>query len=97
MRNVFVVAYDICDPRRWRKVYRLMCGVGDSLQYSVFRCELTAVELQQLKSELWPLLNLGQDRVMLLDLGPAGGRGDQCVEFWGEPRSFRDFRTANIF
>jgi len=23
---------------------------------------------------------------MLIDLGPAGARGDQCIEFWGDPR-----------
>lgn len=83
MRNVLVISYDICDPKRLRKVYRTMCGHGDPLQYSVFRCDLSAIELQKLKDTLWPILNLEQDRVMTVNLGPVGGRGDDCVEFWG--------------
>lgn len=83
MRNVFVICYDICHPKRLRKVYRTMCGHGDPLQFSVFRCELSAIELQRLKDTLWPILNLEQDRVMIVNLGPTGGRGDDCIEFWG--------------
>lgn len=96
MRNVLIIAYDICDPKRLRLVYRTMCGVGDPLQYSVFRCELSQQELQRLKGQLWGILNLSQDRVMIVDLGPAGGRGDECVEFWGEPRVQAPDRTATI-
>lgn len=86
MRNVYLVAYDIADDRRLRRTYKKMQGFGDSLQYSVFRCELTDVERQRLKGELWDILDLSQDRVMIVDLGPAGRRGDDCMEFWGTPR-----------
>lgn len=96
MRSVFVISYDICEPKRWRKVYRAMCGHGDPLQYSVFRCELSAVELQKLKDTLWPILKLTEDRVMIVDLGPTGGRGDDCVEFWGTARVTPSPRCATI-
>lgn len=96
MRSVFVIAYDIAKPKRWRKVYKAMCGHGEPLQYSVFRCELSAVELQQLKTIMWPILNLDEDRVMIVDLGPAGGRGDECVEFWGAPIVEPADRSATI-
>lgn len=96
MRNVLIIAYDICDPKRLRLVYRAMCGVGDPLQYSVFRCELSPAELQRLKGTLWEILNLSQDRVMIVDLGPAGGRGDECLEFWGDPRTQPRDREATI-
>ena len=86
MRNVYLVCYDVADDKRLRKTYKKMCGFGDPLQYSVFRCELSAVEKQLLKEALWSLLNWEQDRVMLLDMGPVGARGDECVEFWGTPR-----------
>jgi hypothetical protein len=39
-----------------------------------------------LKEVLWEILKWEQDRVMVVDLGPCGARGDGCVEFWGEPR-----------
>ena len=96
MRCVYLISYDICDPKRWRQVYRIMCGAGDPVQYSVFRCELTDVELHQVQSHLWKELNLAEDRVMVVDLGPIDGRGDDCIEFWGNPRVEPPDRTATI-
>lgn len=87
MRNVYIIAYDIGDQKRYRQVYRAMCGHGDPLQFSVFRCALSDVELQKLKESLWPVLNLAEDRIMIVDLGPLDGRGDDCIEFWGNPRA----------
>jgi CRISPR-associated protein Cas2 len=96
MRNVFLVSYDVADAKRLRRAYKKMCGFGTPVQYSVFRCELTATERQLLKEALWDILNWDQDRVMLVDLGPAGARGDECVEFWGDPRVEPPRRTATI-
>ena len=33
---------------------------------------------------------------MVVDLGPIGARGDECVEFWGTPRYEPQSRTATI-
>ena len=96
MRNVYVICYDICDQKRYRQVYKAMCGHGDSLQYSVFRCELSEIELHTLKAALWPTLNLSEDRVMIVNLGPAEGRGDGCIEYWGDPRVSPSPRSATI-
>jgi CRISPR-associated protein Cas2 len=96
MRSVYLIAYDICDPKRWRQVYRVMCGAGDPVQYSVFRCELSDVELHQVQTALWKELNLKEDRVMLVDLGPLDGRGNDCIEFWGTPRVEPPDRGATI-
>ncbi len=85
MRNVFLVCYDIGDPKRLRQVHRVMKGAGDALQYSVFRCELTPEEKQKLFTQLWELINPGQDRLLFADLGPAGARGFDCLEYWGDP------------
>lgn len=87
MRSVFLVSYDVCDPKRLRLAYKKLCGFGLALQYSVFRCELSPMQLQSLKEQLWSILNLEVDRVMVVDLGPAGARGEECVEFWGTPRT----------
>ncbi len=96
MRNVYLVCYDIADEKRLQRTYKKMLGFGDPLQYSVFRCELSPVEKQLLKQALWEILNLDQDRVMVVDLGPAGARGDRCVEFWGQPRLPPSPRSAII-
>jgi CRISPR-associated protein Cas2 len=66
------------------------------MQYSVFRCELSPTEKQRLKEALWSILNWEKDRVILADLGPAGGRGDENLEFWGDPRVDPPSRTAVI-
>ncbi len=96
MRNVYLVGYDVSDDRRLRRTHRKMCGFGDPVQYSIFRCELSPTEKQLMKEALWEILNWDQDRVMLVDLGPAGSRGDDCVEFWGDPRTEPPSRSAII-
>lgn len=96
MRSVYLVCYDVADDKRLRRTYKKMRGFGDPLQYSVFRCELSETERQLLKETLWSILNWDTDRVMLVDLGPAGARGDDCVEFWGEPRVELSNRAAVV-
>jgi CRISPR-associated protein Cas2 len=96
MKNVYIVSYDVCEAKRLRQTYKKLYGYGNSLQYSVFRCELSPMQLHRLKEELWDILNLSEDRVMLVDLGPAGARGDSCVEFWGKSRMEIPTRTAVI-
>ena len=73
-----------------------MKGFGTALQYSVFRAELTRLELHTLKESLWPLMNENEDRVMIVNLGPIEGRGDECVEFWGNPLEIVKERGALI-
>ncbi|MCA9070823.1 MAG: CRISPR-associated endonuclease Cas2 [Planctomycetaceae bacterium] len=85
MRNAYLIAYDVCDKKRLRKAYRLMCGAGDPLQYSVFRCELSPMEKQSLQESLWEILNFAEDRVLVVNLGPLDGRRDNRIECWGEP------------
>jgi CRISPR-associated protein Cas2 len=96
MKTVYLISYDVADAKRLRLTYKKLCGFGVPLQYSVFRCELSAIQLQTLKEALWDILNLADDRVMVVNLGPAGARGDDCVEFWGTPRMALPQRTAVI-
>lgn len=48
----YLVAYDIRDPKRWRKVYKHLKGYGHRIQYSIFRCRLTARQLEKMRFEL---------------------------------------------
>ena len=73
MRNRHIVAYDISDPARLRRVHRKMNGFGDPLQYSVFACDLLAKERVLL-----------EDRVLIIDLAPAAGRGSGAVKTLGQ-------------
>ncbi len=96
MRNVYLICYDVADEKRLRRTYKKMRGFGDPLQYSVFRCELSPTERELLKESLWDILNWEHDRVMVVDLGPVGARGDDCVELWGDPRVEPASRSAVI-
>ena len=84
MRNRYLVAYDIRDDKRWRKVYRCMNGYGDPVQYSVFLCDLSDRERVLLVGNLLPLINQREDRVMIVNLGPADGRAAKAIEFLGQ-------------
>lgn len=96
MRHVYLVCYDIKTPKRLRRVHKTMKGFGDPLQYSVFRCELTHVELHDLKERLVDVLNDAEDRVMIASLGPIEGRGDESIEFWGAPLTLTPDRGPTI-
>jgi CRISPR-associated protein Cas2 len=63
----YVVCYDITDPKRWRKVFKLLHGYGRRLQYSIFRCRLTASQMEKLRWELEKLLS-SEDRLLILTL-----------------------------
>lgn len=70
-RHRYLVCYDISDDRRRTDVFRLLRDHGDHVQYSVFFCELTAMELTGLKASLADGLNHKTDQVIMLDLGEA--------------------------
>jgi CRISPR-associated protein Cas2 len=83
MRNRYIVSYDISDPRRWRRVYRTMRGYGDPIQYSVFQCDLLPAERIMMIEALTGIIDHREDRVMLIDVGPAEGRGRWSIETLG--------------
>jgi CRISPR-associated protein Cas2 len=83
MRTRYIVSYDIADQKRLRRVHRTMCGYGEGLQYSVFRCDLSASERILLIEALSKVINHWEDQVMLIDIGPAEGRGRESIEAIG--------------
>jgi CRISPR-associated protein Cas2 len=85
MRKVYIVSYDVCCPKRLRKVFKTMRGWGDHLQLSVFRCELNPRELVELRAALSTILHHGEDQVMLVDVGPVEGRGHASITTMGKP------------
>ena len=82
--NLYIVAYDIADPRRWRRVFRLMDGYGEWVQLSVFQCRLSRRRRIELKLALSEIIDHAQDHVVMLDLGPAAGIRPR-VESLGKP------------
>lgn len=82
-RTRYLLVYDIRQPRRLRRVHRVASEFGEPLQYSVFVCDLTDTERARLRRRLHEEIHHEVDRVALFDLGPATGRGLQCVEHFG--------------
>ena len=82
-RTRYLLAYDIRDPRRLRRVHEVAVDFGDPLQYSVFVCDLTRVELVALRSRLMDEMHLDIDSVALFNLGEPGGRAVECTELLG--------------
>jgi CRISPR-associated protein Cas2 len=85
MRQTYVVTYDICDPKRLRKVYKLMLGWGEHLQLSVFQCELNHRELVELRGALARVIHHMEDQVLFVDVGPVEGRGSDSISALGKP------------
>jgi CRISPR-associated protein Cas2 len=71
MEHLYIVTYDIREPRRWRKVYQAMHAFGERLQLSVFQCRLGKERVLRLEDVLKRLVDQQEDHVVILDLGPA--------------------------
>lgn len=85
MRNSYIVSYDIADPKRLRQVFKAMRAWGDHLQFSVFECQLTRMDLARLRAALDEIIHHDEDQVLFVDLGPAEGRGDRVITAIGKP------------
>ncbi|HTU14580.1 MAG TPA: CRISPR-associated endonuclease Cas2 [Solirubrobacterales bacterium] len=82
-RTRYIVTYDIRTPKRLRKVHGLVTDFGERLQYSVYICDLTKMELIDLRRQLREEIELEEDSVSIFDLGPPAGRLATKVEHLG--------------
>ena len=85
MRSSYLVCYDISDDKRLRKVFQAMRGYGDHLQYSVFECQFTEMDLVKCRAELGQIIHHNEDQVLFVCLGPSEGRGDRVITALGKP------------
>lgn len=91
--HLFIVTYDISDPKRWRAVFSLMNGYGEWLQLSVFQCRLVRRRHAELAAALDQIIHHEEDHVLMLDLGPAEGVVPRVVSL-GKP--FKALERAAI-
>lgn len=91
--RLYIVAYDIGNPRRWRRVFKLMKGYGRWVQLSVFQCRLSARRRIEMARRLEEAIRAEDDHVLILDLGPAD-KVDPRVESLG--RQFEPVKRAAI-
>jgi len=84
MDHVYLVCYDISEPKRWRRVYKTMKGYGVWLQLSVFQCRLSRENLLRMTDTLTDLIDTAEDHLMIIDIGPAESITIR-VESFGRP------------
>ena len=83
MDAVYLVCYDIADPKRLRKVHRATEDRGDRIQYSVYQCMLTPLQLTSLRADLLDLIEPAVDQVLFVHLGPRSGLTYDRIESLG--------------
>lgn len=83
MSRLYLVSYDIREPKRLRKVYRLMRGYGQHTQFSVFLCELSPRRRMALETCLLQIIQ-GEDQLLFIDLGPVGEAAYGRIESLGQ-------------
>jgi CRISPR-associated protein Cas2 len=88
--DIFLVTYDICEPKRLRKVAKVCEDFGLRRQYSVFFCRLAAVDLVRLKSRLYDVVNLDRDQVLFIPLCACCASAIEAVGKPIEPHDARD-------
>jgi CRISPR-associated protein Cas2 len=96
VRHVYIVTYDISDPRRLRRVYRTMRGFGRHLQLSVFQCDLTPTARIQMIAALDAEIERDQDQVLIIDLGATDARPIKQIEALGRPMPLHERRAVVI-
>jgi len=67
-RTLYLVAYDICGPRRLQRISRYLTGYKVGGQKSVYELWVTAAELAAIRAELETLMQLDEDRLHILAL-----------------------------
>lgn len=87
MEAVFLVCYDIADPKRLRQVHKTTQDRGKRLQLSVYQCMLTPMQLATFRSDLDEVIAPGEDQVLFIRLGPRSPSTYDKIEALG--RSYR--------
>ena len=91
--HLYVVSYDISDPKRWRRIFKLMHGYGEWLQLSVFQCRLSPKRHAELVALLDGIIKNGHDHIVMLDLGPADAVKPKVISLG---KSFQTVRREPI-
>lgn len=67
-RRLWQVAYDIADPRRLRRVEKLLAAAGERQHLSLFVCDLSPERLAALQARIVRVIDTGRDTVRYMPL-----------------------------
>jgi CRISPR-associated protein Cas2 len=89
----YIVAYDISDPKRLRKVARCCEDYGYRKQLSVFLVRVSATDFVRLRSRLYDIIDLNEDQVLFFPLPESSLRQMEAI---GRPTDPHDAKDAVI-
>lgn len=96
MRRCYLVCYDIRDPKRLRRVFKIMKGYGEHWQFSVFFCTLKDIDRVRLQSDLEEEMNLKEDQVLIIDMGSDEDSARKAAVVIGQSLEMNDERIIVI-
>ena len=89
----YIVAYDISDPKRLRKVASCCEDFGYRKQLSVFLCRVSATDFVRLRSRLYDIIDREEDQVLFI---PLCGKCVNQIESLGRPTEAADARDVVV-
>jgi CRISPR-associated protein Cas2 len=89
-----LVCYDIRDPKRWAKAYKILKGCGDHLQLSIFRVNVTKTKLAALR---WRLAKILEDEDSLLIVRLCSGCAQRVIDSRGDDKWRQPDQKFDIF
>jgi CRISPR-associated protein Cas2 len=94
-RKIYLVCYDIGDEKRLAKVYQIVKGYGQRVQFSVYRCVMSNVQRAELADRLVDIVKPTEDQVLFVLLGAVDSKTAWRVTAIGRPVEVSD-RVARI-
>ena len=67
-KRMVIIAYDISNNSRRRKVAQILGSYGYRMNYSVFECILSQKQITTLRTELKKLINIKEDSILFYPL-----------------------------
>ncbi len=93
MEHLYLVVYDISDPKRWKRVYNTMNSFGEWIQLSVFQCVLSDLQRTRMEKALQEIVKEGEDHVLIIDVGPSH---NVAVKFKSLGKTFRPLKKEAV-
>lgn len=90
MRRCYLVCYDIRNPKRLRRVHKVLKGYGEAWQFSVFFCVLKDIDRVRLQADVEKEMNLKEDQTMIVDLGPNEEEARRAATVIGQALPYQD-------
>ncbi|MBN2325943.1 MAG: CRISPR-associated endonuclease Cas2 [Candidatus Omnitrophica bacterium] len=91
-RQWHIIGYDVCNPKRLRRVARILEGYGQRIQYSLFCVQASVKQIERLR---WELSQVVEDEDHILIVGLCSKCSHNVMEQSGsirwdaEPPSFQ--------